>query len=204
MKSPQNLAGLLADIRHCRICRDRPDGARLPHEPRPVLQLSATARVLIAGQAPGVRVHSSGRPFTDPSGDRLRAWLGIRPEVFYDESRIAILPMGFCFPGLSPKGADLPPRPECARAWRRQLMDSIPKLELIVAIGLYAQRWHLGEDWRGSLTDTVATWRACLKRNPPAIPLPHPSWRNNSWLKANPWFEAELLGQLRKRVSRLL
>lgn len=204
VNDPTILAGLLAEIRCCRICRDRPEGARLPHEPRPVLQLSATARVLVAGQAPGVRVHSSGRPFTDSSGDRLRAWLGIGPEVFYDESRIAILPMGFCFPGLSPKGADLPPRPECAKAWRRQLMDSMPHVELIVAIGLYAQRWHLGEDWRGSLTETVAAWRDCLKRNPPAVPLPHPSWRNNSWLKANPWFETELLAVLRQRVSRLL
>ena len=204
VNDPPSLAGLLGEIRRCRICRDRPEGAKLPHEPRPVLQAGATAPILIAGQAPGVRVHSSGKPFTDPSGDRLRAWLGIGPQIFYDESRIAIVPMGFCFPGLSPKGADLPPRPECAKAWRRQLMAAMPRVELIVAVGLHAQRWHLGEDWRGSLTETVASWRECLKRDPPAIPLPHPSWRNNSWLKSNPWFETELLGVLRQRVSRLL
>jgi uracil-DNA glycosylase len=201
---PRNLAHLLADIRRCRICRDRPAGAPLPHEPRPVLQASATARILIAGQAPGVRVHRSGKPFTDPSGVRLRGWLGIGPEIFYDESRIAVVPMGFCFPGLTEKGTDLPPRPECARAWRQQLMAALPQVELIIAVGLHAQRWHLGEDWRGSLTDTVTSWRKCLKRSPPAIPLPHPSWRNNAWLEANPWFEADLLGVLRLRVSRLL
>ncbi len=204
VNDPQRLHELVAEIRRCRICRDRPEGAPLPHEPRPVLQVSATARILIAGQAPGVRVHRSGRPFTDPSGDRLRAWLGVGPEIFYDESRIAVVPMGFCFPGLSAKGADLPPRPECAKAWRQQLMATMPQVVLIIAVGLHAQRWHLGEDWRGSLTETVAAWRECLKRKSPAIPLPHPSWRNNTWLKNNPWFEAELLGVLRQRVSRLL
>jgi uracil-DNA glycosylase len=204
VNDPQNLHDLLAEIRRCRICRDRPEGTKLPHEPRPVLQVSATARILIAGQAPGVRVHRSGKPFTDPSGDRLRAWLEIGPEIFYDESRIAIVPMGFCFPGLSAKGADLPPRPECAKAWRQQLMAAMPRVELIIAVGLHAQRWHLGEDWRGSLTETVASWRKYLKREPAVIPVPHPSWRNNSWLRENPWFEIELLGELRQRVSRLL
>ena len=138
------LAALLAEIRACRICRDTPAGAALPHEPRPVVRLSSTARLCLCGQAPGTRVHASGRPFTDPSGDRLRDWLGVTPDEFYDEARVAIVPMGFCFPGLDANGADLPPRRECAPAWRQRLFEALPSFELVVLIGAYAQKWHLG------------------------------------------------------------
>ncbi len=176
---------------------------RLPHEPRPVFQLGGEARVLIAGQAPGVRVHASGRPFTDPSGDRLRRWLGIDAEVFYDSKRVAILPMGLCFPGLSPTGSDLPPRPECAPRWRHRLLALLPRLELVVALGRHAQDWHL-EAGGSSLDATVRNWRQALERRPPVLPMPHPSWRNNAWLKRNPWFEAEVVPELRRRVALLL
>ena len=143
--SERQLAGLLREISACRICRDAPQpGARLPHEPRPVLRPSTTARICIASQAPGVRVHASGTPFTDPSGDRLRAWLQLQPEEFYDQRRIAIVPMGFCFPGHDAAGGDLPPRRECAAAWHARLFAAMPQLELILAVGSYAQRWHLG------------------------------------------------------------
>ena len=195
------LVRLAAQVRACRLCRDHPAGRPLPHEPRPVLQESATARILIAGQAPGTRVHASGRPFTDPSGDRLRGWLGIGPEIFYDATRIAILPMGFCFPGQTATGADLPPRPECAKAWRCPLLAAMPQVELFVALGLYAVRWHMGEAWRGSLGATLADWRSGLTRSPPVFACPHPSWRNNAWLARNPWFEAELLPELRAAVA---
>jgi uracil-DNA glycosylase len=199
-----DLAAIASQARHCRICRDRPAGRPLPHEPRPVLQPSATALILIAGQAPGVRVHASGRPFTDPSGDRLRDWLGIGPDIFYDDRKIAILPMGFCFPGLSAEGADLPPRPECAKAWRALLMAAMPQIELVIALGAYAQRWHLGTGYRGGVDATVRAWRETLTNVPKAIALPHPSWRNNAWLRRNPWFESELLPVLRREVASRL
>jgi uracil-DNA glycosylase len=195
---------LCGEIAACRICRDAPQGIALPHEPRPVLQVAPTARLLIAGQAPGVRVHQSGRPFTDPSGDRLRAWLGVTPDIFYDAARIAILPMGFCFPGLTAGGADLPPRRECAPAWRSRVMAALPRIELVLAVGQYAQAWHLGERARPTLTATVAAWRDGLALSPPVIPLPHPSWRNNAWLRANPWFERDVLPELRRRVADVL
>ena len=169
-----------------------------------MLQESATARILIAGQAPGTRVHASGQPFTDPSGDRLRGWLGIAPDVFYDPARIAILPMGFCFPGLTAAGADLPPRPECARAWRSLLLAAMPQVELVVALGTHALRWHFGENWSGSLAATIAHWRDGLRLSPMVIACPHPSWRNNAWLKRNPWFESELLPVLRSEVASRL
>jgi uracil-DNA glycosylase len=158
--------------------------------------------MLIAGQAPGTRVHASGRPFTDPSGDRLRAWMGIDEAAIYDEARIAILPMGFCFPGLDAKGGDLPPRRECAPAWREEVMVELSAVRLVLAVGLHAQRWHLGPRVRKGLTETVADWRAILDHGegPAVIPLPHPSWRNSGWLKRNPWFEADLLPVLRGRV----
>jgi uracil-DNA glycosylase len=168
------------------------------------LQVSKTARLLIAGQAPGTRVHRSGRPFTDRSGDRLRAWMGVSPEQFYDAGRIAIVPMGFCFPGLTGEGADLPPRLECAPAWRRLLIDALPRMELVLAVGLYAQAWHMGSAAGRSLTDTVAAWREGLELDPPVIPLPHPSWRNSGWLKANPWFDEDVLPVLRARVARII
>jgi uracil-DNA glycosylase len=196
-----SLKPLLEEIRACRHCVTSPKGAPLPHRPRPVLQASQTARLAIFGQAPGTRVHASGRPFTDPSGDRLRDWLGIGEEIFYDEAQVAIIPMGFCFPGLDAKGGDLPPRRECAPLWRARLMAALPNLETAVLVGQYAQKWHLGARARKTLTETVAAWREFA---PQFFPTPHPSWRNNVWLKKHLWFEAELLPALRKRVRRFL
>jgi uracil-DNA glycosylase len=195
---------LLRNIAACRICRDAAAAKALPHEPRPVLQPSLTARILIAGQAPGVRVHASGRPFTDPSGVRLREWLDVGEEVFYDPGRLAIVPMGFCFPGLTLAGADRPPRRECAPAWRAQLMAAMPQVELVVCLGAYAMAWHMGEAFGGSVDAAVKNWRAGLDLSPAVIPLPHPSWRNSGWLKRNPWFASELLPELRSRVASLL
>jgi len=192
----QNLAALLADIGRCRIC-----AKDLPHGVRPVLRASKTARFCIAGQAPGLRVHKTGIPYSDPSGERLRAWLAIGPDIFYDESRVAIVPMGFCFPGYDELGADKPPRPECVRAWHDRLFAAVPQFELILAIGTYAQRYHLHGMARKSMSETVRAWR---DYGPLLIPLPHPSWRNNSWLKKNPWFEIELLPDLRRRVKDAL
>lgn len=191
---------LLTEIRACRLCRDAPAGARLPHEPRPVLQVSSTARLGIFGQAPGVRVHASGRPFTDPSGVRLRQWLGIDDATFYNETRVAIVPMGFCFPGLDSKGGDLPPRRECAPRWRAEVMTALPDIRTAVLVGAYAQSWHLGRS-AGSLSETVARWREFA---PYCFPTPHPSWRNNAWLKKNSWFEEELLPALRASVAAAL
>jgi uracil-DNA glycosylase len=201
-----DLDAIAAAIRACRICRDSPVGPPLPHEPRPVFRVSSTATICIASQAPGTRVHASGTPFTDPSGDRLRAWLGIDAATFYDASRIAIVPMGFCFPGLDEKGGDLPPRRECALAWRAPLFAALPRLRLLLAVGAYAQSWHLGPLAGDGLTATVAQWRkiAAATRDPVIIPLPHPSWRNNAWIKANPWFEAELIPFVRTAVARNL
>jgi uracil-DNA glycosylase len=201
-----DLERLLREVRRCRICRDAPNGAPLPHEPNPVLRPSVTARICISSQAPGVRVHASGTPFTDPSGDRLRAWLGLTGEEFYDQQRVAIVPMGFCFPGHDAAGGDLPPRRECAPAWHVRLFALMPQLELILLIGSYAQRWHLGEAGKGSMTDVVKDWRRQLqaKAKPRRVALPHPSWRNNAWLAANPWFEAEMLPRLRRELRRLL
>jgi len=206
MTNPDDTLKTLARrIRACRICVDAPEGAPLPHAPRPVFQAAATARLLIAGQAPGTRVHASGRPFTDPSGVRLRAWLGMDEATFYDASRVAIVPMGFCFPGQNDKGADLPPRRECARAWRAQLLAALPEIRLILAVGQYAQKWHLGKLAGRSLTENVRHWRQAHEElSPPVIPLPHPSWRNNAWLKKNPWFEEEVLPFLRARVREVL
>ncbi|MET3599308.1 uracil-DNA glycosylase family protein [Martelella mangrovi] len=198
---------LADEIAACRICRDCPAGGaerRLPHQPRPVAILSSTARVLIAGQAPGLRVHETGIPFNDRSGDRLRAWMGIDRTAFYDPTRFAILPMGFCFPGYDARGSDLPPRKECAPQWRQQAMAAMPQIELVLAIGMYAQKWHMGPASRKTLTETVRNWRESYfaNRAPRILPLPHPSWRNTGWLKKNPWFEDEVLPEL-KAVVRL-
>ncbi|MDX2158918.1 MAG: uracil-DNA glycosylase family protein [Hyphomicrobiaceae bacterium] len=202
------LEALLAEIRACRLCRDTPRGKPLPHEPRPVLRVSSSARLAIAGQAPGTRVHKSGVPFTDPSGDRLRQWMGVDEAEFYDVSRIAVIPMGFCFPGLDAKGGDLPPRRECAPRWRARLLAELPRLELILLAGQYAQRWHLCDTSAAgfNVTRSVQHWRQILARNEPprVFPLPHPSWRNNAWIKANPWFEADALPALRLEVRRLI
>lgn len=202
MTTPDDLTSLAAGIRACRICRDAPAGAPLPHEPRPVLRVSATARLAVCSQAPGVRVHASGRPFTDPSGVRLRSWMGVTDEEFYDETRIAIVPMGFCFPGVNAKGGDLRPRKECASAWHARLFAALPRFELLLAVGLYAQQWHLGARADGDMTAVMRRWREFAGGG--IVPLPHPSWRNNAWLKRNPWFEADLVPWLRARVRAVL
>lgn len=203
-ESSRALARLVRDVKSCRICVEKPEGPPLPHAPRPVLQAAGSPRVLIAGQAPGIRVHASGRPFTDPSGDRLRDWLGVTPETFYDPSKFAILPMGFCFPGQNRQGADLPPRRECARVWRQRLIDLLPAIDLVVALGLHAQAWHLGKSAAPRLTENVAAWRRHTAGAVPVFPLPHPSWRNNTWLLRNPWFAADVLPALRAEVARRL
>ncbi|MBY8964320.1 uracil-DNA glycosylase family protein [Algiphilus sp.] len=188
------LAPLLHRIRACERCR-----SVLPHAPRPVLQASVSARILIAGQAPGRRVHASGLPFDDPSGERLRAWMGIGRDRFYDAARIAIAPMAFCYPGTG-KSGDLPPRPECAPAWRQPLLSAMPQIGLTLVIGRYAQAWHLPEA-PATVTECVRAWRQVW---PQQLPLPHPSPRNQRWLRRNPWFEAEVLPALRSRVAELL
>ncbi len=200
----EDLDGLTARVRACRICVESPVGRPLPHEPRPVLRPSSAARILIAGQAPGTKVHVSGVPFTDASGDRLRAWLGVTDDEFYDTAKFAIVPMGFCFPGQDARGGDLPPRRECAPAWRGPLMALMPQIELVLTIGLYAQAWHMGKAQKASLTETVMNWRQAFSApgRPVVLPLPHPSWRNTGWLRKNPWFEMELLPFLRTEIRR--
>jgi uracil-DNA glycosylase len=196
-------------IAACRICRDEPlrgPDYRLPHEPRPVAVISTKARILIAGQAPGLKVHESGIPFNDASGDRLREWLQVDRDTLYDRDRFAIVPMGFCFPGYDAKGSDLPPRRECAPRWRSPVIAAMPQIELVLVIGQYAQAWHLGNERRGSVTETVRAWREILfaNRSPAILPLPHPSWRNTGWIRRNPWFEEELLPALRARITMLV
>jgi uracil-DNA glycosylase len=189
-----SFSSLLAEVRACTICADH-----LPLGPRPVFQLHPEARILIAGQAPGTRVHASGIPFDDPSGNRLRDWLGVTREVFYDPKQIALLPMGFCYPG-SGKSGDLPPRPECAPAWREQLLGQLCQLRMTIVLGQYAQLYHFGRTNK-SLTELVKSWRTYW---PNKVPLPHPSPRNNLWLRRNPWFEAEVVPSLRQRVAEIL
>jgi uracil-DNA glycosylase len=189
---------LLTRIRACTACQGKGDD--LPLGPRPILQAGSGARILIVGQAPGRITHAKGRPFDDPSGNRLRDWLGVDRETFYDPVRFAIIPMGFCFPGTG-KGGDRPPRLECAPLWRQPLLDRLPDVELTLLLGHYAQAWHLG-DIRGSrLSDRVAAWR---DHWPLLLPLPHPSPRNMAWFKHHPWFEAEVLPALRERVAAIL
>lgn len=192
--SRESLASLLARIRACEIC-----APHLPHGPRPVLQIHDQASVLIVGQAPGRRVHESGVPFQDPSGVRLRGWMGVDETTFYDASKIAILPMGFCFPGAGSSG-DKPPRPECAPAWRDAVLERMSHVRLTIVLGRYAQAYHLGSDVK-SVTDAVRAWRDYW---PDKLPLPHPSPRNQAWFKKNAWFESEVLPLLRTRVRELI
>lgn len=191
----QPLEKLVAEIRACRHC-----AAHLPYEPRPIVWVHPEARILIAGQAPGRLVHETGIPWNDPSGDRLRGWLGMDREAFHDKRKVAVAAMGFCFPGTL-NGADLPPRPECAPLWRPRLLPLLQNVRLTLLVGLYAQRYHLGKAAKPTLGETVRCWRGY-----PAdvLPLPHPSWRNSAWLKRNPWFEAELVPELRARVAAAL
>ncbi|MEM0921888.1 MAG: uracil-DNA glycosylase family protein [Pseudomonadota bacterium] len=173
----------------------------LAPDPHPAPQ--PTARVLIVGQAPGARVHASGRPFDDASGDRLRRWMGIGREVFYDSARLAIVPMGFCFPGYDARGSDLPPPKLCAQTWRERVMQTLPQIELILVIGQYAQAWHLGRGRGKNVTETVRAWQNHTDQVPSHLPLPHPSWRNTGWLKRNPWFEEDVVPWLQASVQRL-
>ena len=196
MSDARALTTLLAQIRACRICE-----AHLPHGVRPIVRASATAKLCIIAQAPGIRVHETGLSFNDPSGDRLRDWLGIDRETFYDESRVAIVGMGFCFPGYDEHGGDKPPRKECARTWHDPLFEALPAFPLTLLVGTYAQSRYLGERAKANMTETVRAWKDYTPRY---LPLPHPSWRNNAWLKKNPWFSSELLPYLRRRVLRVL
>ncbi len=186
-----DLDTLLSEVRQCRICEEH-----LPLGANPVLRASDTAKVLIVGQAPGTRVHNTGIPWNDPSGDRLRQWMDIPREVFYDESRFAIIPMGFCYPGRG-KSGDLPPRPECAEAWHEKLLEKLPNLELTLLIGQYAQNYYLGKRRKKTLTETVRNWQEYL---PQYLPLPHPSPRNQLWLKKNQWFEEKVVPVLQKKI----
>lgn len=190
----EDLDSLLAAVRHCRVCE-----AHLPLGPRPVLQAGPSARILVVGQAPGTRVHTSGIPWDDPSGARLRSWTGLSKDHFYDASRVAIIPMGFCYPGRG-RGGDLPPRRECADLWLDQLLARLPSIELTLLIGLHAQRHFLGRRRKASLTATVTAWRELA---PDCFPLPHPSARNTPWFQRNPWFEQDLLPALKQRVASL-
>jgi uracil-DNA glycosylase len=193
--SPQSLTRLLIEVRGCDICQQH-----LPLGPRPVLSADPDARILIIGQAPGVRVHQSGIPWDDPSGNRLREWLGIQRETFYDKKQVALVPMGFCYPGKGASG-DLPPRPECATKWHESLLEGMPRIELTLLLGQYALERYLGEQREKNLTETVRSWKAYRPRY---IPLPHPSPRNNIWLKRNAWFEKDVVPYLRRRVGRLV
>ncbi|WP_298258697.1 uracil-DNA glycosylase family protein [uncultured Litoreibacter sp.] len=194
------IAALKKDLARCDICKDRFKATHSNHAPRPVVWFEKSARLLVAGQAPGARVHESGKPFTDPSGDRLRDWMGVTESEFYDVTRIAILPMAFCFPGYNDKGSDLPPPPQCAKTWRAPILAQLPNIRLTLLIGSYAQKYHLGKT-ATTVTNTVANWR---DHGPDIIPLPHPSWRNTAWIKRNPWFEADLLPALKSRVKEAL
>ena len=196
MSAEPNLELLLRDIRRCRLC-----AGDLPLGPRPVLRASATATLLIAGQAPGTKVHESGIPWNDPSGERLRDWLGLDHEAFYDEARINIVPMGFCYPGRDARGGDKPPRPECAGAWHPKLIPMLSRVALVLLVGSYAQRWYLAGRRKATLTETVRAWRDYA---PDYFPLPHPSWRTTAWQRRNAWFDADVLPALRERVHALL
>jgi len=195
MSQPKRFRELIDEVNSCSICI-----GKLPFAPRPILQIDPHAKILIVGQAPGIRVQETGIPFNDPSGDRLRAWMGIDRDTFYNAQKIAILPMGFCYPGTG-KSGDLPPRPECAEHWRLKLLAELKKVELTIIIGKYSQDWHLGELQKENLTETVRAWKEYW---PKKLVLPHPSPRNNIWLKKNPWFEKNIIPQLQKKIAHLL
>jgi uracil-DNA glycosylase len=194
IRAADDLDTLLKKVRRCRVCESLPLG------PNPILQAGADARILIVGQAPGRLAHERGLPFDDPSGNRLRNWLGVDAQSFYDPADFALLPMGFCFPG-SGAGGDLPPQPECAETWRAALLDRLPNIRLTLVIGQYAHDWHLGESRGRTLSETVRNWQAFW---PDVLPMPHPSPRNNRWLKQNSFFEADVVPVLRTRVQELL
>lgn len=187
------------DIKGCQLCAERFKATHTAHDPRPVVWFAPKARILIAGQAPGMKVYHSGRPFTDPSGDRLRDWLGLDENRFYDLTSVAIVPMAFCFPGYDAKGSDLPPPKICGHTWHDRVMDSLPDVRLRVLVGANAHRYHLGV--KTNVTDTVKAWRDYW---PDTFVLPHPSWRNTAWLKKHPWFEGEVLPVLRARIKEVL
>lgn len=191
-----SLPAVLSEIAACRAC-----ATELGHEPRPVVMVRPETRLLICGQAPGRRVHESGQPFTDPSGDRLREWLGIDEAAFYGRPEIGVAAMAFCFPGTNPKGGDYPPPPRCAQLWRPRLLAALPQVELTLLVGGYAQKWALGPRMKSDMTETVRAWREYL---PDFLPLPHPSWRNTAWLKRNSWFDAEVKPYLRQKVQDIL
>ncbi|MEP3329906.1 uracil-DNA glycosylase family protein [Sedimentitalea sp.] len=197
--SDKRISPLIKRIEGCTLCSDRFAATATAHQPRPVVWFRPGARMLIAGQAPGLRVHESGRPFTDPSGDRLRDWLGIDAETFYDRDKVAVVPMAFCFPGYDARNADLPPPPICARIWRGDVMEELREVRLTILVGAHSQKWHLAT--RQPVTRVVEGWR---DHAPRVFPLPHPSWRNTAWLRKNPWFESDLLPVLRSRVQEVL
>lgn len=192
----ESFVALIKRVRGCRIC-----AADLPLGPRPVVRGTPQARILIIGQAPGTRVHESGTPWDDKSGERLRDWLNLTPEQFYDENRIAIMPMGFCYPGRDPKGGDMPPRPECAPEWHLQLRRHFKDIQLTLLVGSYAQAYYLGKQAGKTMTATVQAWQTYM---PDFLPTPHPSWRTTFWLKKNPWFESDVLPELQRRVAELV
>lgn len=194
------LENIRQKILSCSICEERFRKTETAHKPRPIIRVSGTARILVAGQAPGNQAAKSGLPFDDRSGDRLREWMGIGRETFYDEAKVAVVPMAFCFPGYR-KGADLPPPPVCARTWHGELFKALPRFRLRLLVGGHAHKWHLGEARGKRVSETVEAWR---ERAPGTFALPHPSWRNDGWLKRNPWFESDVLPELRQAVRRSL
>jgi uracil-DNA glycosylase len=187
---------LIKEVRGCSICMPH-----LPMGPNPVFRIHPKAKILVAGQAPGIRVHKTGIPFNDPSGVRLRNWMGLDEETFYNQEKVAIIPMAFCYPGTGERG-DLPPRKECADTWRQDLLSFLPDLQLTLTIGIYAIHWHLKDNKKKNLTETVKAWKEYLPNG--VLPLPHPSPRNNIWLKKNPWFEEEVLGELKSKIKSIL
>lgn len=196
IQTAETLPALLARVRQCDVCVQH-----LPLGPRPVVRAATSAKLLIVGQAPGTKVHETGIPWNDPSGERLRDWLGLSPEAFYDTSNIAIIPTGFCYPGRDPKGGDLPPRSECAPLWHAQIFSHLKNIELTLLVGMYAQKAVLGPKMLRTMTETIRAWRSF---QPNILPLPHPSWRTLHWARKNPWFEAEVLPELKTRVYATL